>query len=414
MLAALGALISVPASAAATGHVSITEAPQSAFAHQRVMFRAVVSPPNDSCLLTIRDSAGVLQKAPRKVAVHGRVSWRINVRAVPGPATVTVACKHGGSASVSLDVRPAKQLPIAIDDKGFTQSPNLGFVSYGIAFRNELTNLDLTNVQLLVNFLDKDNVPVAPSPHPMLTLLPARSTFYYGGRVSLRTVRPVVRIDVRAIAATPAPRIMTTPPLISNQTVICGRVLCGTETPPPLPAIATIVNGVAGQVLLNRSPRMMQSAVMGSVIVDSAGKIVGGGFGVAEALAFGTFESFFVTSSSEILWAGGMRPLVSAVPRYLPRTLVASTLRMVPLNPRAGSPFTVSLEVVDTSISQIVRATGAECLMPGARARAYVSGGRATCTITTPRSARGQTLTGFITGIVGTDRVAKPFTVRLR
>jgi hypothetical protein len=159
---------------------------------------------------------------------------------------------------------------------------------------------------------------------------------------------------------------------------------------------------------------MMQSAVMGTALVDSAGKIVGGGFGVAEALAFGTFESFYVTASTEILWATGMKPLVSAVPRYLPRTLVASTLRVVPISPRAGSAFTVSLEVVDTSISEIVHPTAAECLMPGARVRAYVSAGRATCTITTPRSARGQTLTGFITAVVGTDRVAKPFTVRLR
>jgi hypothetical protein len=77
------------------------------------------------------------------------------------------------------------------------------------------------------------------------------------------------------------------------------------------------------------------------------------------------------------------------------RVLVASSLRPVP-KPRAGSSFTVSLEVVDTSINQTCERL-AQCLMPRARVRAYVSGGRATSSITTPSSAHGQTLTGFIT-----------------
>jgi hypothetical protein len=420
LIAAIIALIAVSSSAASRPRVTITKAPRSAFAHQRVLFRAAVSPGNDSCRLTIRDTSGSLQTAPTRAAKHGRISWRVNVRAVPGGATVTVSCAHGGSASVSLDVRPPKQIPIAVDDKGFTQSRDLAFVSYGIAIRNLLPNRDLTNVQLLVNFLDKDNVPVNPSPHPTLTLLPAHSTFYYGGRVPLRTWRQVVRMDVRAIAATPEPRILSTPPLISNQTLECGVTACAlalqTQTlarsygPNPF-----TITSVAGQVLLHRSPRMMTSAVMGDVILDPSGKIVGGGYGIAEALAFGTFESTLVNSSAEVPWTTGMTQRVSAVPRYLPRMLIPSALRIQPFSPRAGRPFTVSLDVFDQSINQMVRATQSQCVLGGAFVRAFVSrAGRATCSITVPRPAHGQTLMGFITAMVGTDRVMKSFTIRVR
>jgi hypothetical protein len=271
---------------------------------------------------------------------------------------------------------------------------------------------------LLVNFLDKDNVPVFPSPHPTLTLLPARSTFYYGGRVPLRTLRQVVRMDVRAIAATPEPRIVATPPLISNQTLMCGLIACAQQTQKPGRLFGPnpfTMGGVAGQVLLNRSPRMMTSAVMGDVIVDPSGKIVGGGYGLAEALAFGAFESFLVPSYAETVWTNGMTQLVSAVPRYLPRMLVASALHIQPFSPRAGAPFTVSLDVFDASVNQMVRATGAQCVLGGAFVHAFVSrAGRATCRIRIPRPAKGQTLTGFITALVGTDRVMKAFTIRVR
>jgi hypothetical protein len=160
---------------------------------------------------------------------------------------------------------------------------------------------------------------------------------------------------------------------------------------------------------------MMTSAVMGDVILDASGKIVGGGYGVAEALAFGTFESFLVPSFSEVPWTGGMTQLVSAVPRYVPQMLVASTLRMQPLYPRVGHPFTVSLDVLDASINELVRATGAQCAVGGASVHAFVSpAGRATCRITVPRIARGQTLTGSITAMVGTNRVTKSFTISPR
>ena len=418
LITAIVALVAASTSAASARRVIITTAPRSVLSHQEVLFRAVVSPANDSCSLTILDAAGALQTAPTRVARHGRIAWRVNVRAVPGGATVTVSCAHGGSASVSINVRPPKQLPIAIDNKGFTQSFDLRYVSYGIAFRNELRDRDLTNVQLVVNFLDKDNVPVFPSPHPTLTLLPARSTFYYGGRVPRRTVRPVVRMDVRAIAATPEPKVSGAPPLISNQTAMCGVIACAQQAQTPGRGFGPnplTMSGVAGQVLLNRSPRMMTSAVMGDVIVDPSGKIVGGGFGIAEALAFGAFESFLVPSFSETLWTSGMTQLVSAVPRYLPRMLMASTLRIQPFSPRVAHPFTVSLDVFDASINELVRATGAQCALGGASVRSFVSrAGRATCRITVPRLARGQTLTGFITALVGTDRVMKAFTVRLR
>jgi hypothetical protein len=418
LVTAIVTLIAASASAASTPRVSITQAPRSALAHQRVLFRAVVSPANDSCRLTLRDATGGLQTTPKRGAKHGRVYWRVNIRAVPGAATVTVSCVHGGSASVSIDIRPPKQIPVGIVDKGFTQSSDLVWVSYGVAFRNELSDRDLTAVQLLVNFLDKDNVPVYPSPHPIIPLLPAHSTFYYGGRVRLETLRQAVRIDVRAIAATPETRIMTTPPLISNQTLICGGIACAQQTQTtnrPYALNPFTMGGVAGQVLLHRSPRTMTSATMGDVILDPSGKIVGGGYGIAQALAFGTFESFLVRSSAEVLWANGMTQLVSAVPQYIPRRLVASALRIRPFNPRAGRPFSVSLDVFDASINELVRATGAQCMLGGASVHSFVSrAGKASCKITVPRSAHGQTLSGFISAMVGTDRAMKSFTVRVR
>jgi hypothetical protein len=418
LVTAIVALVAASASAASTPRVSITQAPRSALAHQRILFRAVVSPTNDSCRLTLRDATGGLQTTAKQVAKHGRVQWRVNIRAVPGAATVTVSCARGGSASVSIDIRPPKQIPVAIADKGFTQSPDLLYVSYGVAIRNELSDRDLTNVQLLVNFLDKDNVPVFPSPHPTIALLPAHSTFYYGGRVSLQTLRQAVRMDVRAISATPEARIMTAPPLISNQTLMCGLIACAQQTQTttwPYAPNPFTMGGVAGQVLLHRSPRMMTSATMGDVILDPNGKIVGGGYGIAQALAFGAFESFLVPSSAEVPWTNGMTQLVAAVPQYLPRMLVASTLHIQPFSPRAGHPFSVSLDVFDASINETVRATGAQCMLGGASVHAFVSrAGKATCKITVPRAAHGQTLFGSITAMVGTDRTMKSFTVRVK
>jgi hypothetical protein len=225
-------------------------------------------------------------------------------------------------------------------------------------------------------------------------------------------------MDVRAIAATPEPRIMSTPPLISNQTLQCRFIACAQQMQTSAPSFGPnpfTITSVAGQVLLHRSPRMMTSAVMGDVILDPSGKIIGGGYGIAEALAFGTFESTLVNSSAEVPWTAGMTQRVSAVPRYLPRMLIASALRIQPFSPRAGHPFRVSLDVFDQSINATVRATQAQCFLGGAVVRAFVSrAGRATCSITAPRPAHGQTLSGYITAMVGTGRVMKPFTVRLR
>jgi hypothetical protein len=105
---------------------------------------------------------------------------------------------------------------------------------------------------------------------------------------------------------------------------------------------------------------------------------------------------------------------VNVVQPQRARTLVATSVALKPAKPRAGSPFTVSLRVIDGTAGRGVVPAAARCSASPGRARARVLGGRATCTVTTSAQAAGKTVRGVLTAIVGERRLSKRFSIRLR
>lgn len=97
-----------------------------------------------------------------------------------------------------------------------------------------------------------------------------------------------------------------------------------------------------------------------------------------------------------------------------PHVIAAVGLAVAPSKPRAGMRFTVSFRVLDKTAGRAVVPAAARCSVTLGHAQTRVVGGRATCVITTPRSARGRTVRGVVTAVVGNRRLAKRFSVRLR
>ncbi len=127
VLVALLALVCVPASVAKATQVSFLAPPGTVFQGQRTTLKAVVSPANASCQLTIKYKGGRLQRLQKKSAVGGRVSWTVRIPAVPaGAATATIGCAPNGMARTSLDVQWALQAPkVTIARSGFSQRPSV-------------------------------------------------------------------------------------------------------------------------------------------------------------------------------------------------------------------------------------------------------------------------------------------------
>ena len=96
------------------------------------------------------------------------------------------------------------------------------------------------------------------------------------------------------------------------------------------------------------------------------------------------------------------------------QVLVARGLTVRPAKPVAGSRFTVSFSVFNQTAGKSVAPAAARCTASPGRATARVLGGRATCTVTTASAAKGKTVRGVITAIVGAKALPKRFSVVLR
>jgi hypothetical protein len=96
------------------------------------------------------------------------------------------------------------------------------------------------------------------------------------------------------------------------------------------------------------------------------------------------------------------------------QALVTRGLAVRPAKPVAGSRFTVSFSVFDQTAGKRVVPAAARCTASPGRARARVLSGRATCTVTTASTAKGKTVRGVITAIVGARALPKRFSVVLR
>jgi hypothetical protein len=103
---------------------------------------------------------------------------------------------------------------------------------------------------------------------------------------------------------------------------------------------------------------------------------------------------------------------ITVVVAPAPRVLAAGALSIRPQRPAAGSVVVVSLGVRDTTAGSAVTVTGARCTASPGVPRARVVGGRATCTVKTPRR-HGSLLKGAVTAIADGKSFSRPFSVRV-
>ena len=306
-LVLLFALMCVPTSVARAPQVSFQSSPARVFQGQRTTLRALVSPGNASCQLSIKYKGGHLQRLARKSATRGRVSWTVRIPPVPvGAATATVSCARV-VARTSFYVQWAVQAPkVTIARKGFSQRPQRfgggSDVNYGLEVRNERTLSDATNVTLIVNMVDSTN-RVLGTGFLRIARLPASSVFYVGGQTPIPTQTQVSRLEV-VVSASSDQKLAATPLLISD-------LIIAPATFEPF------VGSVRGQ-LLNQHRVPMDSGVVGLVIEDSNGNIIGGGSGYASGpLSFGAREAFDVRGPfGAIPFERATNAIVSVIPNY--------------------------------------------------------------------------------------------------
>ena len=308
LLVALSALVCVPTSIAKATGVSVQGSPGRVFEGQNTTLRAFVSPGNASCQLSIKYKGGHVQRLATKSAVAGRVFWSVRIPAVPaGPATATVSCPHAGTARTSLYIQWALQAPkVTIKRSGFSQRPHPfdpgSDVNYGLEVHNERTRFDATNVTLLVNMVDDTN-RVLGTGYVRIQRLPANSVFYVGGQAVIPTQMRVSRLEV-VVSASSDQKLTATPVLISDLII----------APSPF---EPYVGSVRGQ-LLNQIRLPMDSGVVGLVIEDASGKIIGGASGYASGpLSRGAREAFDVSGPfNAIPIASAAQAVVSVIPNY--------------------------------------------------------------------------------------------------
>jgi hypothetical protein len=308
-MAAALVLSVVAAAGAPAGAAAIrVQAPALVFAGQRIGIEATVTPKDARCGLTIRYVGGRVQRLVEQTAQGGRLVWTVRVPSVPaGRAVAKITCKGAGSASASMMVRVALQAPkITIERSGFTQRP-LRYspgsdVSYGLIIRNHRTNLDATNVSVLVNFVDPTN-RVLGSAREVILRLPANTTIPYGGQQYIPVKDAVTRLEV-IVGATSAQRLPGAPLLVSDM-VIAQR----TYEP--------YVDSVRGQVLNPRNKTML-SGLVGVVILDAENNIIGGGGGYSSGpLAYGARQAFSVVGDfSAIPFERAVAAMAAVIPTY--------------------------------------------------------------------------------------------------
>jgi hypothetical protein len=280
--------------------------PTQVFRGERVTFH-IYGATTKTCSLAIHYTGGRVQKFAPKKPSAGVITWTFRVPSVkPGPATLRVTCGKS-SAIARFPVQAALETPkLVVTRSGFSQqsypySTNSA-VNFGIAVRNERLHTDATNASIVVNAVDATN-RVLGTAHVTAALLPEAETIFLGGQIGLPTQTPVVRLETIFVSATPAAHIPSTPLLVSDAVI--------------QPDSQNNVLNVHGQ-LLNKYPRPMQSSIVGVLIQDASGKVVGGGTGFAVGpLSLGAREAFELDGPfSAIKWSSGLTAVFTTVPTY--------------------------------------------------------------------------------------------------
>ena len=281
--------------------------PTHVFRGERVTFR-IYGATSPTCAVAIHYTGGHVQKLAPKKPASGLVTWTFRVPSVkPGPATLRVTCGKT-SAIARFPVQAALETPkLVVTRSGFSQQSypfgTNSTLNYGIAVHNERLHTDATNAAIVVNAVDATN-RVLGTAHISTALLPEAETVFFGGEIDLPTQTPVVKLETIFVSATPAAHVPATPLLVSDAVI--------------QPDSQGNVGNVHGQ-LLNKYPRAMQSAIVGVLIQDASGKVVGGGSGFAVGpLSLGAREAFRLDGPfTAIKWSSGLTAVFTTVPTYV-------------------------------------------------------------------------------------------------
>jgi len=286
--------------------------------HRGELARIAIRPTTiNNCLAHVQyaDESGV--NLPIKYPVNGGVSWtyRVPAKAPLGVAHWSVRCgvlyETGGSwlivpAGVTVGPKPP---PPIVSKQGFSQRAEAfgttSTVSYGLLIRNPALKKDARDVSVTVSFASADGTMIG---HKTTTVarIGAGETFALGGstelpsQVAAKKLTASLRVGSYA-TATNKPR-----PRVGSATIVASNADPGW------------VGEVDGEIVNDASQQTLYRAAISVVVLDTGGRIVGGGTGaLSRPLASGARGPFAAKLGFAAIPIGdAARPVVSVVPAY--------------------------------------------------------------------------------------------------
>lgn len=266
----------------------------------------------DRCSLSVRYHDGAVDALGRANVTHGiaRWSWQVPKNAKAGAAKVTASCARSGRLTRTLVV-VGVVLPPKIDvaKQGFSiRQKSIGSqVSYGVILENESQTLDALDVEVLVNFVNGDNV-LYGSATDRVKLIRAGSQYALGGSLTFPGAAPVVRLEVVVQVAGHQPHAQAPVPAVANLRLLPSRFE------------PQWLGSLEGEMVNDQAALTLAGASLSAVVFDAAGNVVGGGTGSASAsLPPGSREFFKATLGlTAIPITDASTVQVSLEPRYEP------------------------------------------------------------------------------------------------
>jgi hypothetical protein len=239
----------------------------------------------------------------------GRASWTWVVAdtAAAGAARVTASCGKFGRISHSMLIVGSLIPPkITVVKSGFSIRPRFTGtnVSWGLVLRNTSPNADALQVYILLNFVLADGRALGTQT-TNVTAIGAGSPFYVGGELNFPGAAPIVRLEP-VIQIGGHQRKKTFFPAITNVVVEANQGDPGW------------VGDVAGELVNDDAPWILNSASLFAVVFDAAGNVLGGGMGSAGAKSPpGTRQVFKLSSGFDpIPIDKAARAEISSMPSY--------------------------------------------------------------------------------------------------
>jgi hypothetical protein len=311
LIATGAALLALPAVTSASSSLRFSVIPNRVVAGRQVSVTvALPATASARCSLSVRYHDGKAQSglAP-VVALSGRASWTwvVGDTAAAGAARVTASCgKFGRISHAMLIVGSLIPPKINVEKSGFSIRPRFTGtnVSWGLVLRNTSPNADALQVYVLVNFVLADGRALGTQT-ANVTAIGAGSRFYVGGELSFPGAAPIARLEP-VIVIGGHERKKAVFPAITNVVV------------EPNQGDPGWVGDVAGELVNDNPPWILNSASLFAVVFDAAGNVLGGGSGSAGAKSPpGTRQVFKIS--------GGFDPIpvdktayaiVSSMPSY--------------------------------------------------------------------------------------------------